>query len=231
MQVAASPSPIGSAPPPNVRTTRRRGRMSDQGRSDLMGLGATWAITPCSLASHDATVDAFGVDQPLALDIGVGSGEASIEWAVNRPELNIVAIELHRPTMVQMLRALDSCGPPNIRLVEADATALLREMRPGSVTAIRLLFPDPWPKRRHVKRRMINLQFLEDAASALCSGGRLELATDWADYARQIRQLITSNSSFEGGDCFACEPRPTTSYEARGIKAGRSITDLVYVRR
>lgn len=229
--MSISPSPIRAEPPERIRTTRRRGRMTDQGRSDLIELGADWAITAETLASQHATSDAFGIDQPLALDIGVGSGEATITWARNQPGLNIAAIELHRPTMVQLLRALDNNGPPNVRLIEADATAVVRDMAAGSVETIRLLFPDPWPKRRHVERRMVNSQFLNDVANSLRTGGRLEIATDWLDYAKQVRQLVASHDCFEAGDSSTAEPRPTTAYETRGVKAGRTITDLVFIRR
>lgn len=201
-------------------------------------------------------VAAFGRDRPRMLDIGCGNGEAAGAWAVDHPDQDVLAVELHRPGIVQLLRWLDerpATDPvTNLRLVEADATALLAGALPGTFDRVRVLFPDPWPKRRHLERRLVDGPFVAAMADLLPSGGTLHLATDWYDYADQMRQALAAEPRFipqpevEGeapgarDDVRArsgagADPRwtsrrpdrPITAYERRGIRAGRSITDLV----
>ncbi len=167
----------------------------------------------------------------MALDIGVGDGAASLAWARARPDLVVVAIELHRPGLAKLLQALEREGPQNVRVAEADATEVVRSCAPGSIHAIRLLFPDPWPKRRHVGRRIVDRTFVAAAADALGPGGELHLATDWDDYAEHARSMIATERRFEALRPVDRVDRPVTVYEARGIAAGRSITELVHRRR
>ncbi len=142
----------------------------------------------------------------------------------------MLAIELHRPGLAALLQALEAEGPPNVRVAEADALAVLDALEPGSVQHIRVLFPDPWPKRRHVARRIVDRTFVGCCAALLEVGGELHLATDWADYADHMRSMVATESRLAPVADAGRPDRPITAYERRGLAAGRSITDLVYRR-
>jgi tRNA (guanine-N7-)-methyltransferase len=218
--------PLVTDPPQGVRTTRRRGRSSAAKAAVLRDLGPAWTVPV------DDPTGAWTAEQvpagPLLVDIGVGSGEATRAWAASRPEARVLAIELHRPGLAKLLAALDAEGPGNVRVVEADALALLAQLGDASVAAIRLLFPDPWPKRRHVERRMVDRAFVGLAARVLEPDGTLHLATDWADYADHMRSMVATDPRFVLQRDAGRPDRPVTAYEQRGLDRGRSITDLVY---
>jgi tRNA (guanine-N7-)-methyltransferase len=244
----------------------------------------------------DALAQGFGRRAPLLLDLGVGTGEATRAWAASHPDHDVVAVELHRPGIAQLCTALDALGPPNVRVLEADAVAVLAELsgrpsphpngppergersadgceagdagapQPPAATqaepapvrfaAIRVLFPDPWPKARHRRRRLVDPWFVAAAADVLVPGGCLHLATDWDDYADHMREVLAGEprlvpelrppgSTGNSPPIPASAPsppapgrawrsdrpaRPVTTYERRGLDAGRTVTDLV-VRR
>lgn len=226
-----------------VRTTKRRGRMSEAKRDALSTLAPRWSVTePLRAPTLDV---AFGRAAPRLLDVGVGTGEATRDWAARHPDHDVVAVELHRPGLARLLRALAEEGPPNVRVLEADVTALVADLAalavPGSgdaagspppvVHAVRVLFPDPWPKRRHRHRRLVDAAFVTAVADLLPVGGWLHLATDWDDYALQMREALRHEPrlvvDLDGGR----PERPVTTYEGRGLAAGRHITDLVAHRR
>jgi tRNA (guanine-N7-)-methyltransferase len=221
-------APSVTGPPPGVRTTRRRGRTSAAKTAVLDQLGPAWTL-PAAGPWDAAALDAgFGQGGPLRVDIGVGSGEATRAWAVEAPEARVLAIELHRPGLAKLLGALEADGPANVRVVEADALGVLEQLDPGSVAALRLLFPDPWPKRRHVERRMVDRAFVGLAARVLEPGGQLHLATDWADYAEHMRTMVATEPRLARVLDAGRPARPVTTYERRGLELGRTITDLVY---
>lgn len=239
----AKPEPYGVRG--GARTTHRRGRMSTAKRAVLEELGPRWSISPAEVVLPDRVALSFGRPAPLLLDIGGGTGEATRQWATEHPDHNVIAVELHRPGLVRLLRELDVEGPTNVRVVEADATALMAQWPEAWVTGIRVLFPDPWPKRRHVDRRLVDTGFVHRAADLLAPEGVLHLATDWPDYADQMRACLATEPRLvdvvdvvdEPGDSDE-EPaqeawrshrpdRPVTAYEARGSGAGRPIADLL----
>jgi tRNA (guanine-N7-)-methyltransferase len=215
----ADPSP---RPPGGVRTTRRRGRTSAAKQAALRDLLPRWQ------GSLDDATDHHG---PVALDVGVGDGAATLAWARARPDLLVVALELHRPGLAKLLGALDADGPPNVRVAEADAVEAIDRAAPASLHAVRVLFPDPWPKRRHVARRLVDRAFVTAVADALEPGGELQVATDWDDYADHVRTMVATEARFEPLGADAAIARPVTAYERRGLDAGRTITDLAYSRR
>lgn len=236
----------GSGPtsgPGAVRTTRRRGRMSDAKRATLRDLGPRWGIGPQGPWDPDALSRSFGRTAPLLVDIGVGDGAATRAWAQERPDANVLALEVHRPGLVKLLDALEAAGPPNVRVAEVDALEVLGALGDGTVHAVRVLFPDPWPKRRHVARRLVDRAFARRVADVLAPGGTLEVATDWPEYAAHARSMVATERRLtpsvdgtgagDGPDGWrsARPPRPTTAYERRGRDAGRPIVDLVWVRR
>lgn len=229
-------------PPPapqGVRTTRHRGRMTDGKRALLVDLAPRWGVDPAGPWTVDHLAAAFGRRAPLHLDIGVGDGVATRAWAEADPGADVLAVELHRPGVSTLFAALEADGPANVRVAMSDACVVLASVEAGSLAQVRVLFPDPWPKRRHVSRRLVDRSFVAAAADALAPGGLLHLATDWADYADHMRTMVGTDARFspraDGGSATgpwrsARPERPVTAYERRGLTAGRSVTDLVWER-
>jgi tRNA (guanine-N7-)-methyltransferase len=161
----------------------------------------------------------FGRTAPLVLEIGSGTGESTAAQAAAAPETDHLAVEVFEPGLAQLLMRVEEAGLTNLRLLRGDAVDLLRErVPPASLAAIRIFFPDPWPKRRHHKRRLVQPEFAALAASRLLPGGTLHLATDWADYATQMREVCTAEPLLENAttdpDGWAPRPpsRPVTKF-------------------
>jgi tRNA (guanine-N7-)-methyltransferase len=190
----------------------------------------------------DASLDlvsAFGRDAELIVEIGPGAGESLIPMAVARPAANVLAFEVYRPAIARIVGSLVSEGVENVRIVEADAVAGMECLLPaGSIDALWMFFPDPWPKSRHHKRRMVTPAFAALAASRLKPSGSLRIATDWADYADWIRDVLDNDQHFcneqpddaEVRIAGRWEGRPVTQFEQRALDAGRQIFDLAYRR-
>lgn len=217
----------------------------------LDDLGPRWMLDPAAPLDPATLTAAFDRDAPRLLDIGVGNGDATRAWAAAHPDHDVVAVELHRPGIAHLLRHLDDTGPTNVRVVDADITVLLDAVPPGTLAGVRVLFPDPWPKRRHHKRRLVDPGFVRAVADRLVPGGRLHLGTDWLDYADAMRAALATEPRLipevdvddgpavdeDGAPIDAptrwrtSRPdRPVTAYERRGLDAGRPITDLVATR-
>jgi tRNA (guanine-N7-)-methyltransferase len=178
---------------------------------------------------------AFGRDAELIVEIGPGGGESLIRMAEARPHANLLAFEVYRPAIARMLGQLDRRGLDNVRIVEADAVAgMERLLRPESVASIWIFFPDPWPKPRHHKRRLITPAFAALAASRLKIGATLRTATDSADYAEWMCNVFDKDprlaSAHPNGWAPRWRDRPITQFEQRGLDAGRQIFDLTYRR-
>lgn len=223
------PSP-GSYGPGGVRTTRRRGRTSAAKEAALRDLAPRWGIPGEGAIDADRLAAAFGGTGPLLVDIGVGDGRATRAWGAAHPEARVLALELHRPGLARLLDDLEREGPANVRVLEADALEVCGRLAPASVRALRVLFPDPWPKRRHVGRRIVDRAFTVLAADLLEPGGTLQLATDWADYAEHMRTMVATERRLQPVALDARPDRPVTTYERRGLEAGRTIVDLWYRR-
>jgi tRNA (guanine-N7-)-methyltransferase len=184
-----------------------------------------------------ATVDwaaVFGRDAPLKVEIGSGTGHALTALAEAMPDANIVAFEVFTPAVASTLGRLARHGVGNVRLVVADgAQALGTVFGEGSITELWTFFPDPWHKARHHKRRLVGPAFARVVASRLTPGGVWRLATDWADYADAMREVLDAEPGLvncHDGWAPRFEARPETKYERRGIDAGRTIHDLAYRR-
>lgn len=175
----------------------------------------------------------FGRTGRLVLEIGSGQGEAIIHAATHNPETNFLALEVYRPGVAQTLQRIRTTGVTNIRLVQVDAAEALDTMIPaGSVDELWVFFPDPWHKARHNKRRLVTDSFVERAARVLRPGGVWRLATDWADYARQMREVIGASELFDlNAEAPRFAGRVRTSFERKGLEKDREITDLTAVRR
>lgn len=180
--------------------------------------------------------DWFGRRAPVVMEIGSGTGESTAAMAAAAPDVNHLAVEVYRPGLAQLLMRIDELGVTNLRLLRADVVPVLRELiEPDMLAGIRVYFPDPWPKRRHHKRRLIQAEFVALAASRLCRDGTLHLATDWAHYAEQMREVCDGEPKLRNlypDTGWAPRPgwRPLTKFERRAVAAGRDVRDLLYRR-
>ena len=178
----------------------------------------------------------FGRTAPLILEIGSGMGEASAALAAAEPEIDHLAAEVFEPGLGQLLMRITEGDLRNIALLRGDAVALLKERVPeASLAGLRIWFPDPWPKRKHRKRRLVQPEFVALAVSRLAPGATLHLATDWADYAEQMRTVCEAENALVntvGPGQWTPRPpwRPVTKFEERALREGREIRDLVYRR-
>jgi tRNA (guanine-N7-)-methyltransferase len=175
--------------------------------------------------------DWFGREAPLIVEIGSGVGEATGVLAAARPSYDVLALEVWRPGVASSLAEVARAGATNVRFCSVDAVWMLENVvAPGGLAELWTFFPDPWPKTRHHKRRLVNTGFAALAASRLTPRARWRLATDWADYAEQMRTVLDAEPSLSGGVVARWEDRPVTKFERKGIAAGRTITDLCYAR-
>jgi len=214
---------------------RREGRMTDAQREALEVLSPRFCIDP-----SDAFLDfdgLFGRSAPVHVEIGFGMGQSLIHMAQHAPDNNYLGIEVYRPGVGHLLRHLDQQGVGNVRVACADAVEVLeRNVPTDSLAALYLFFPDPWPKKRHHKRRIVQPAWVELVRSRLQPGGRLHMATDWEPYAEWMREIMQSAKGWsnEGSmDGYAARPdyRPETKFERRGLKLGHGVWDLIYLRQ
>jgi tRNA (guanine-N7-)-methyltransferase len=177
----------------------------------------------------------FGRVAPIVLEIGSGMGSSTASMALDAPALDHLAVEVYQPGLAQLLLRIEEAGITNLRLLRGDAYPLLSDHIPaGSLHAVRIYFPDPWPKRRHHKRRLVTPGFLTLVASRLAPGGTLHLATDWEPYAQEMLAAATAEPTLRntaGG--FTPRPawRPITKFEQRALDEGRAVRDLLFTRK
>jgi tRNA (guanine-N7-)-methyltransferase len=177
--------------------------------------------------------EVFGRSAPVVLEIGFGRGEATARMAAADPGRDLLAVDVHTPGVGLLLRQAADLGLRNVRVAEGDALVVLRDMlAPGSLDEVRVFFPDPWPKGRHAKRRLVTGPFAALVADRLAPAGRLHVATDWAAYAVQVRGVLAGSPAY---DVVVDGPRPphrpVTRFEQQGLDAGRDAHDVVAVRR
>ena len=172
---------------------------------------------------------------PKILEIGFGMGETTATIAAAHPEIDYLGIEVHTPGVGSLLKLADARGLTNLRIVQHDAVEVLRDMiAPASLDGAHIFFPDPWPKKRHHKRRLVQADFVALLASRIKSGGYVHLATDWAEYAEQMLAVLAAEPQLENtAAAFAPRPayRPQTKFETRGLKLGHGVWDLVFRRK
>ncbi len=173
----------------------------------------------------------FGRTAPLILEIGSGMGESTAALAAAEPDIDHLAVEVFEPGIAALLMRAAAAELTNLVVLRGDAVALLSQRVPdASLAGIRIFFPDPWPKRRHHKRRLVQPGFVALAAARLRPGGTLHMATDWADYADQMRVVTDAEPLLVGGETPRPPWRPVTKFEARARAEGRDVHDLVYHR-
>ncbi|MFK5646302.1 tRNA (guanosine(46)-N7)-methyltransferase TrmB [Ornithinimicrobium sp. LYQ121] len=177
-------------------------------------------------------VAVFGRDAPLVVEIGSGSGDALVEGARRRPDWDFVAFEVWRPGIGHSMAKMGAEALPNVRIVEADAAvALGTALSPGSVQEVWTYFPDPWPKTKHRKRRIVDADLADTVLGLLAPGGTWRLATDWDDYAGAMRTVLDAHDGFTLVSTDRAPLRPVTRFERKGVARGRRITDLAYAPR
>jgi tRNA (guanine-N7-)-methyltransferase len=172
----------------------------------------------------------FGREAPLVLEIGSGMGETTASIAKNRPDTDFIAVEVHSPGVGSLLKLIEKEQLKNVRVLRHDALEVLEKMIPdGALAGIHLFFPDPWPKKRHHKRRLVQPAFAALAARKLAPGGYLHAATDWEDYASQMVEVLMAEPGLRReNDAHA---RPSTKFEIRGLKLGHKVHDYLFRRR
>lgn len=216
-----------------VLTYSRRGsRFTPSQQESWDAHSEAWVVPESAVDDPSFTwAGVFGREAPVVVEIGSGVGEATAALAAARPSYDVVALEVWRPGVAHTLGLLAEVGADNVRLLSVDAVWCLEHLfDPGGVEELWTFFPDPWPKHRHHKRRLVNAEFAALAASRLRPGGTWRLATDWGDYAEQMRRVLDAESALEGGVVRRWSDRPVTKFERKGVAAGRQIVDLAYRR-
>lgn len=178
--------------------------------------------------------EAFDRDAPLIVEIGCGNGDALCWMSGNEPDSNFVGFEVHEPGVGRLLRCLDDNERTNVRVGMLDAVEVLQGQPRGSIDMLRVYFPDPWPKKRHHKRRLVSPSFAAMAARLLRAGGLLHLATDWVPYAEWMHEVLGAEPALEKlgrPDIERPDWRPETHFERRGLKRGHEVRDLLYRAR
>jgi tRNA (guanine-N7-)-methyltransferase len=211
----------------------RQGRMSpaQQRALDMLlpRLGIAYVPAPLDFAAT------FGRSAPVILEIGFGMGETTAAIAAAQPQNDFVGLEVHGPGVGALLNRVDAAGLSNVRVIQHDAVDVIEHMIPAaSLAGIHVYFPDPWPKKRHHKRRLLQPAFVHALALRLSGGGYLHAATDWDDYAQEILATFSAEPLLANTAAdFAERPawRPQTKFETRGLKLGHGVRDIVFRRR
>ncbi len=213
---------------------QRAGRLTPAQQRALDGL---WPKYGLEIAQGRLDAPArFGRTAPLVLEIGFGNGEALIHGALHSPARDFIGIEVHKPGVGRALNAIEANALTNLRLYAEDAVEVLKQcIGESALDEVRIYFPDPWHKKRHVKRRLIQPGFVELLASRIAPGGLLHLATDWEPYAEQMWEVMDASPQFRNsvgarGHVPRPDWRPETHFERRGLRLGHGVWDLLYRR-
>ncbi len=239
-------SPHGTFRTEPVSFIRRSGRLSTGQELALERSGGTYVIdVPRAIARTSVDPEyvleptaVFGRAAPLVVEIGSGMGECAVAAATARPDVDHLALEVYLPGIAQAVRGAERAGLTNLRLIQANAPEVFATALPvASVDEVWVFFPDPWPKARHHKRRLVTPSFVDLVARVLTPDGVWRLATDWRPYAEQMIEVISASDAFAplvpgtDGTAPRFDGRALTTFEAKGHRAGRDVTDLAYVRR
>ncbi|MFC4277150.1 tRNA (guanosine(46)-N7)-methyltransferase TrmB [Achromobacter aloeverae] len=222
------------AHPSHIRSfVHRRGHITQGQRDALERLLEQWSIayTPRLL---DVTAAFAGRAAPTILEIGFGMGETTEKIALSRPGDNFLGVEVFNAGVGSLLKRIEASAVPNIRIIQHDAVEVVRDMiAPDSLAGVHIYFPDPWPKKRHHKRRLVQPPFIKLLASRLAPGGYLHCATDWENYAQQMLEVLSAEPLLANtAKDYAPRPdyRPQTKFETRGLRLGHGVWDLIFKR-
>ncbi|MEY4468858.1 MAG: hypothetical protein RLZZ87_182 [Actinomycetota bacterium] len=173
----------------------------------------------------------FPQSREIIMEIGFGMGEATALIGKAFPEKGFLAVDVHRPGVGKLFSLIHEHGLKNLRVIQGDAHLILHDMVPDqSLDGIHLFFPDPWPKKRHNKRRIVNAAFLDQIAPKLKDGGFIHIATDWVPYAEWIEEVFAASTLFSGGKVDRPEWRPVTRFEGQGITKDHQVNDFKYFK-
>ena len=203
-------------------------------------------ITPAQQEARDNLWAKFGVEfqesqidlqtlfpksQPIVMEIGYGMGEATWQIAKANSSTNYLGVEVHMPGVGKLMARLDEYELTNVRLIERDVFEVFYYMvKDSSLDGVHLFFPDPWPKKRHFKRRIVNERFLNDVHAKLKPGGYLHIATDWVPYAEWIKEVFSETKLFTGGVVDRPDWRPLTRFEGQGISKDHAVNDFRFLK-
>jgi tRNA (guanine-N7-)-methyltransferase len=236
-QVPAAETPEASVATRPIRSfVLRQGRVSNAQLRYYEGMMAHIGV-PYVPAPHDlATVFGRSAEAaPKILEIGFGMGETSAQIAAANPGIDYLGIEVHTPGVGSLCKLVAESGLANVRIVQHDAAEVLRDMiLPDTLAGAHIFFPDPWPKKRHHKRRLIQPPLVALLASRIMAGGYIHCATDWEEYAQQILAVLSAEPLLENTAAdFAPRPdyRPLTKFEQRGLRLGHGVWDVIFRRR
>ena len=223
-----------AAPRRSIRSfVVRAGRIGPGQTRALTELGPRFVL-PYAAAPFFDFAASFGRDAPRVLEIGFGMGDATAAIAQALPGTDFIGVEVHTPGVGALLKQIGERGLANLRLIQHDAVDVLQQMiAPASLAGVHLFFPDPWHKKKHHKRRLIQPEFVTLLASRLAPGGYLHCATDWQPYAEQMLAVLAADPALRNtADSYAPRPdyRPLTKFEHRGLKLGHGVWDLVFVK-
>jgi tRNA (guanine-N7-)-methyltransferase len=214
---------------------RRPGRMTAAQQRALERLFPKYGL---EFAAENLDLDrTFGRSAPRVLDIGFGDGEALVTSAVNNPDVDYLGVEVHEPGIGHLLVLAERTGAGNVRVVNRDVVDVIAQMLgERSFAAVNLFFPDPWPKKRHHKRRLLQPTFVADVERLLEPEGLFHVATDWADYADHAREVLARSPAFAASSAEEARAdrlafRPPTKFERRGLRLGHEVVDLYYRKR
>lgn len=226
-------------PPPEQHLRPIRSYVLRQGRMSPAQQRAHEQLMPrfgCPYAERVLDLSAlFGRTAPTVLEIGFGMGDTTAEIAAAHPEQNYLGIEVHAPGVGSLLKQVDAHGLLNVRVIQHDAVEVLTHMvPPASLDGVHIFFPDPWPKKRHHKRRLVQPPLIALLASRVKPGGYVHCATDWEEYAQQMLEVLGAEPALLNTAAgFAPRPayRPLTKFEQRGIRLGHGVWDVIFTRR
>lgn len=226
---STSPSGVG-----HIRSfVHRRAHITPGQKEALDRLMPLWSIPyrPAQLNYEKA----FGRAAPVILEIGFGMGETTQKIADTRPGDNFLGVEVFNAGVGALLKRIDEGGQANIRIIQHDAVEVVRDMiAPDSLAGVHIYFPDPWPKKRHHKRRLVQPPFIALLASRLAPGGYIHCATDWENYAEQMLEVLSNEpllANTSNGYSPRPDFRPQTKFETRGLRLGHGVWDLIFQRK
>ncbi len=215
---------------PTIKSFKLRGtRITAAQESARERLWDTYGIDLSDISLDFTSV--FSSVKQVVIEIGFGMGEATVEIAKNFPETGFLAVDVHQPGIGKLLAVIEEQEISNIRVMDEDAHLILQKMIPdASLDGVHLFFPDPWPKTRHHKRRIVNENFIALIAKKLKSGGSIHMATDWVPYASWMKERFDGSPLFIGGVVAKPSWRPLTRFEGQGLRKDHQVTDLIYTK-
>ena len=200
-------------------------------RAQTLAMAQSWDRYAIEIKSELNLNQIFPEKTKVIMEIGSGMGEATAQIAKANPEVGYVAVEMHSPGLAALLILINQMELENIKLIREDATYLLANHIPdNSLDGIHLLFPDPWPKNRQHKRRMVQSEFIEMVGKKLKQGGFIHIATDWQPYADWIKVRFDNSGSFSGGVVDRPSWRVLSKFEGQGLRKGHQVTDFKYIK-